>query len=79
METVRLKLIEFLEKREDLLRNQFLSNAAKYADSLNELAESFKDDQELQAIVNEFNQSIENATQEFNREMDELEKEMQQG
>lgn len=79
LEMVRLKLIDFLERREDLLRNQFLNNAAKYADSLNELAESFKDDQELQDIVNEFNQSIDNVTKEFNREMSEIEKEMESG
>lgn len=73
-EEVKLKLREFLNVKKDLLRNQILRSTAEYGDVLNELAESFKDDLELQGIVNEFNKSIENAVKEFDIEMDEIEK-----
>ncbi|MEM5815413.1 MAG: hypothetical protein QXD89_02950 [Candidatus Aenigmatarchaeota archaeon] len=75
-EEFKSRLRELLTLKLDALNDEILKTIAEYGDTLTRLAELFKDDEELQSIVNGFNNSIESAVKEFNIELDKIEEEI---
>lgn len=72
LDSVRLRILDFLNLRINELNAQFLDEVALYSESLTRLRDLLPEDEELKMLVDEFNQNISSALDDFNNEMDKI-------